>query len=81
MNRSPLLPVNTSLRADIVVEERVRLHGAEIVSHVNYSQLSRVWWTRGLVATDVAEKLSCFGLARRALAHSTELTTPLSIGR
>jgi len=69
------------MRADIVVEERVRLHGAEIVSHVNYSQLSRVWWTRGLVATDVAEKLSCFGLARRALVHRNDATTPLSADR
>jgi len=81
MNRSPLLPVSTSLRTDIVIEERVRLHGAEIVSHVNYSQLARVWWSRGLAAIDVAEKLSCFGLARRALARSTESQTPISLGR
>ncbi len=81
MTATQLQPISTPSHADIVVEDRVRLHGAEIVSHVNYSQLSRVWWSRGLAAIDIAEKLSCFGLARRALAHSKESTPPLSIGR
>ena len=41
---SRLLPV-----AECIVEERVWLHGAEVVSHVNFTQLERVRTSRGLV--------------------------------
>ena len=39
-----LLPV-----PECIVEERVWLRGAEVVSHVNYTQLERVRSSRGLV--------------------------------
>lgn len=34
--------------AEVVVEERLWMHGAEVISHVNYSQLDRICAVRGI---------------------------------
>ena len=38
-----LLPLS-----ECVVEERLWMHGAEVISHVNYSQLDRICAIRGI---------------------------------